>query len=97
MSEQTGRERGLSVTVKYKDGSGKGYDMPWAVFHGAPSEIREDVITYFGLVDNETKDGNGNDLPLHYVVLNAQQYSHQLRGFTNSLPGKITEVKTKGG
>lgn len=42
MSDVKGR--GLTATVKY----GKGYDETWVSFSGSPSEIREDIIDFFG-------------------------------------------------
>lgn len=37
--------RSMSVTVKY----GKGFEAPWAVFHGSPDEVREDICKFFDL------------------------------------------------
>ena len=95
MSEN--RERGLSVTVKYKDDKGKGYDQPWVVFQGTVDQIREDIIAFFGLIGNETKDAEGNDLALHYLVLNANEYAHLLRRTLQALPGKVVDVQQKAG
>jgi hypothetical protein len=45
VSSENSKARGITVTVKYNGDKA----APWAVFYGSPSEIREDVISYFGL------------------------------------------------
>lgn len=76
----------LTVTIKYQENSNK-YDQPWAVFHGDVQSIREDIIRYFELTDDEHKG-----LPLHAVVLNARRYAHGLNTFASVLGGAVVEV-----
>ncbi|XVV02748.1 hypothetical protein ACQPW3_36175 [Actinosynnema sp. CA-248983] len=45
MSSENSKARGITVTVKYNGDKA----APWAVFYGSPSEIRVDVISFFGL------------------------------------------------
>ncbi|MFF4510576.1 hypothetical protein [Streptomyces mirabilis] len=57
----------LSVTIKY----GKSYDDTWAVFKGTTSEIRADILDFFGM-DPATQVG----LSLSSIVTNATQVAH---------------------
>ena len=94
MAEKAEENTRLSVTVKYKDVKGKGYDMPWVVFHGTVDTIRRDIVQFFGFEDVEVKNGDGTDLPLHALVLNANTYAHQLQGVTQTLGATVTAVQT---
>ena len=90
MAEKADENARLSVTVKYKDVKGKGYDMPWVVFHGTVDTIRRDIVQFFGFEDVEVKNEDGTDLPLHALVLNANTYAHQLQGVTQTLGATVT-------
>ena len=94
MAEKAEENTRLSVTVKYKDVKGKGYDMPWVVFHGTVDTIRRDIVQFFGFEDVEVKNEDGTDLPLHALVLNANTYAHQLQGVTQTLGATVTAVQT---
>lgn len=74
--------RGISVTIKYP--KPKYQDAPWGVFHGNPSEVREDIIAAFGF-DGESVA----DLTLHEVVLKAQEAVQGAGNVANSLGGKV--------
>lgn len=66
----------MSVTIKY----GKGHDDTWAGFTGSPEDIREYVISYFGL-DRASVAGLTTD----EVVLNATQLAHSTRNVAAAL------------
>ncbi|MFF3249751.1 hypothetical protein ACFYWP_01805 [Actinacidiphila glaucinigra] len=57
----------MKVTIKY----GKGYDDSWVVFEGPTSEIRAEILDYFGM-DPETQRG----LSLSSIVVNATNIAH---------------------
>lgn len=59
--------RGITVTIKY----GKGYEQTWAVFHGLPDEVREDIVSFFGM-----QGENVVNLTLSDVVVNATSIAH---------------------
>jgi hypothetical protein len=59
--------RGITVTIKY----GKGYEQPWAVFHGSTGQIRDDLTAFFGMNPDETAG-----LTLSDLVVNAMTSAH---------------------
>lgn len=59
--------RELTVTIKY----GKGYEETWAVFKGMVTEVREDIIAYFG-IDSASVAGQ----TLSELVVNATSIAH---------------------
>lgn len=64
-NDQAGR--GVTVTIKY----GKGYEETWAVFRGTVSQVREDIISYFGV------DGASvASLTLSELVVNVTNLAH---------------------
>lgn len=54
----------MTATIKY----GKGYEAPWAVFHGSPSEVREDMVEAFGLDEEFVKS-----LTVSELIINVSQ------------------------
>ena len=90
MAEKADENARLSVTVKYKDVKGKGYDMPWVVFHGTVDTIRRDIVQFFGFEDVEVKNEDVNDanLPLYIAEIDgARKYIIPMTG--NGLWGGI--------
>lgn len=72
-----GRE--VTCTIKF----GKGYEDTWLVFRGRPSEIRDDLISSFGLDAEECED-----LTLAEVALNATNQAHGMGNVGATLGGK---------
>ncbi|WP_432006289.1 hypothetical protein [Streptomyces parvus] len=72
----------LSVTIKYD----KGHDATWAVFRGTTSEIRADILDFFGM-DPATQQG----LSLSSVVTNATQIAHGKGLIATSLGATVVE------
>ncbi len=77
-SEPAGR--GMTVTIKY----GAGYDEPWAVFHGRPDEIEEDLTTYFGIPSDAVQG-----LTLSEIVVNASALAHGLSAVASGLGATV--------
>lgn len=69
-------ERSTTVTIKY----GKNYDDTWAVFKGAPIEVRQDIVDYYGLAPER-------EWTLNDVVLAATQAAHGLGAIVNGFGG----------
>ncbi|MFE1842022.1 hypothetical protein [Streptomyces sp. NPDC059515] len=59
--------RGITVTIKY----GKSYEDTWAVFKGSASEVRSDILDYFG-IESDSVTG----LTLSDIVTNATNIAH---------------------
>ncbi|ATI18816.1 hypothetical protein SEA_DIANE_32 [Streptomyces phage Diane] len=74
-----------TVTIKY----GKGYDDTWAVFKGTASEIRANILDFFGM-DPETQVG----LSLSSVVVNATNIAHSKGLIATALGATVVEEKT---
>jgi len=55
----------MVLTVKY----GKGYEAPWAVFHGQPNEVREDIATWFGIEPSAVVELTGSELAINVSQL----------------------------
>lgn len=70
--------RGVTVTIKY----GRGYESPWAVFHGQPDEVRADLTAFFGL-SAEAVAG----LTLSDIVVNATTQAHAVATIATGLGG----------
>ncbi len=60
-------ERTVTVTIKY----GKGYEETWAVFKGSTGEVREDILTYFGI-----ESASVASLTLSELVVNVTNLAH---------------------
>lgn len=73
--------RGVTVTIKYS----KGYESPWIVFRGTPSEVIEDLGATFG-IDTE-------GLTLSEVVHNATAQAHRM----NNLGDRLGAVSVSAG
>ncbi|MFI5942219.1 hypothetical protein ACIBCB_18445 [Streptomyces uncialis] len=77
MSQQN---HGVSVTIKY----GQGYQDTWAVFRGTPSDVRAQVLDFFGfecqLVTN---------LTLSELVVEATSIAHGTGDIAGILGGRI--------
>ncbi|MFF4054596.1 hypothetical protein ACFYZ0_02230 [Streptomyces sp. NPDC001708] len=71
-----------TVTIKY----GKGYDDTWAVFRGSASEIRADIMEFFGM-DPATQAG----LSLSSIVTNATQIAHGKALIATALGATVVE------
>lgn len=74
----------MKVTIKY----GKGYDDSWVVFEGTSSEVRAEVIDYFGM-DPDTQLG----LSLSSIVVNATNVAHGKALIATSLGATVVEEK----
>jgi hypothetical protein len=72
----------LSVTIKYD----KGHDATWAVFRGTTTEIRADILDFFGM-DPATQVG----LSLSSVVTNATQIAHGKGLIATALGATVVE------
>ncbi|GIF02243.1 hypothetical protein [Paractinoplanes rishiriensis] len=70
--------RGVTVTIKY----GRGYEAPWAVFHGQPHEIRDDIAAFFGMTAATTAG-----LTLSDIVVNATAQAHGVETIASGLGG----------
>ncbi|QFG10700.1 hypothetical protein SEA_ANIMUS_32 [Streptomyces phage Animus] len=71
-----------TVTIKY----GKGYDDTWAVFKGTATEIRANILEFFGM-DPATQQG----LSLSSVVVNATNIAHGKGLIATQLGGTVIE------
>lgn len=80
-----GPGRGVTVTVKY----GKGYEEPWAVFRGLVREVREDIITFFGL-DRESVA----ELTLSEITVNAKQVAQGKGAVASKLGGTVISSRS---
>ena len=78
MSEDNSRGRGASTTIK----NGKGYEESWHNFTGEPYDVREDIISYFGL-DRESVAG----LSAFEVTLVAERIAHGAKNVSRVLGG----------
>lgn len=76
----------LSVTIKYD----KGHDATWAVFRGTTSEIRADILDFFGM-DPATQVG----LSLSSIVTNATQIAHGKGLIATALGATVVEETTE--
>ncbi|WP_329289584.1 hypothetical protein [Streptomyces pseudovenezuelae] len=74
-----------TVTIKY----GKGYDDTWAVFRGSASELRADILEFFGM-DPATQAG----LSLSSIVTNATQVAHGKALIATALGATVVEETT---
>lgn len=72
--------RELTVTIKY----GKGYEETWAVFKGNPDEVREDIISYFGLMRDSV-----TELTLSELVVEVTSLAHGKGNIARFLGGTI--------
>ncbi|MEU8133221.1 hypothetical protein [Streptodolium elevatio] len=70
-----------SVTIKY----GKGHDDSWVVFRGTLSEIRANIMEYFGM-DPESQRG----LSLDSIVINATNIAHSKGLLGSQLGATVT-------
>jgi hypothetical protein len=70
----------MTVTIKY----GTGYDEPWAVFHGRPDEIQEDLTAYFGIPSDAVQG-----LTLSEIVVNATAMAHGLSAVVSGLGATV--------
>jgi hypothetical protein len=68
------------VTIKY----GKGYEQPWAVFHGAVEQVREDIVSFFGMPAYEAAG-----LTLSDLVVNATNLAHAVGAIAAGLGGTV--------
>ncbi|WDS51748.1 hypothetical protein SEA_TRIUMPH_34 [Streptomyces phage Triumph] len=74
-----------SVTIKY----GKGYDDTWAVFKGTATEIRANILEFFGM-DPATQQG----LSLSSIVVNATNLAHGKGLIATALGATVVEETT---
>ena len=72
--------RGVTVTIKH----GKGYQDTWSVFKGLPHEVREDLISYFAIPEEQHFE-----LSLHEVVVNATTLAHGVGNVAGKLGGTV--------
>ncbi|WJN63443.1 hypothetical protein [Streptomyces phage phiScoe56] len=72
--------RELTVTIKY----GKGYEETWAVFKGNPEEVREDIISYFGVMRDSV-----SELTLSELVVEMTSLAHGKGNIARFLGGTI--------
>lgn len=72
--------RELTVTIKY----GKGYEETWAVFKGSPDEVREDIISYFGVMRDSV-----SELTLSELVVEMTSLAHGKGNIARFLGGTI--------
>ncbi|WJN62732.1 hypothetical protein [Streptomyces phage phiScoe15] len=72
--------RELTVTIKY----GKGYEETWAVFKGSPEEVREDIISYFGVMRDSV-----SELTLSELVVEMTSLAHGKGNIARFLGGTI--------
>ena len=77
--------RSITITMKY----GKGFEEPWAVFRGLSSEVREDIITFFGF-DRESVA----DLTLDSIVANGAKKAQAVRSASTALGGTVISEGT---
>lgn len=70
----------IGITVKY----GKGYEETWAGFKGEASEVRADLLAYFGL-DAEEHAG----LTLNELVVNCTTMAHSTTFAVKTLGGTV--------
>lgn len=75
----------ITITIKY----GKTYEDTWAVFRGAPAEIRANILEYFGM-DPETQVG----LSLSSIVVNATNVAHGKGLIATALGATVIEETT---
>lgn len=75
----------ITITIKY----GKTYEDTWAVFRGAPGEIRANILEYFGM-DPETQVG----LSLSSIVVNATNLAHGKGLIATALGATVIEETT---
>ncbi|MER6231723.1 hypothetical protein ABT169_21610 [Streptomyces sp. NPDC001616] len=75
----------MKITIKY----GKSYEDTWAVFEGTTTELRAEIIDYFGM-DAETQRG----LSLSSIVVNATQVAHGKGLIATSLGATVIEETT---
>lgn len=78
------RGRGITVTVKY----GTGYDQPWVVFHGLVEEVRDDIVSFFGI-----QRENVVNLTLSDLVVNATSAAHGVGALASSLGATVIESR----
>lgn len=78
----------VTVTIKYRDGSGKGFDEPWAVFRGPLQEVRQNIVAFFGVSDEPT-------FTLHDVVVNAKRIAHGVEAVASGLGGKVIPLPSR--
>ncbi|WLW38583.1 hypothetical protein [Streptomyces phage Verabelle] len=79
--------RELTVTIKY----GKGYEETWAVFKGNPDEVREDIISYFGLMRDSV-----TELTLSELVVEVTSLAHGKGNIARFLGGTIIPPSEAG-
>lgn len=72
----------ITITIKY----GKGHDDSWAVFRGTPTEIRANILEFYGM-DPASQQG----LSLSSVVVNATQIAHGKGLIATSLGATVVE------
>ncbi|MEV1109916.1 hypothetical protein AB0I95_14835 [Micromonospora sp. NPDC049751] len=72
--------RSVTATIKY----GKGYEHTWLVFKGQPHEVREDVVSAFGLPPEQHEE-----LTLHEIVVNATTVAHGVGNVAGKLGGTV--------
>ena len=75
------KERGLSVTVKH----GKGYEDSWEVFSGSPAEIREDMLSFYGIDAGDVSMLTTHEL---VAVISAQVHSEDVGDIFARLSGE---------
>jgi hypothetical protein len=79
--------RELTVTIKY----GKGYEETWAVFKGGTDEVREDIISYFGLMRDSV-----TELTLSELVVEVTSLAHGKGNIARFLGGTIIPPSEAG-
>lgn len=77
--------RGITVTIKY----GKGYEQSWVVFHGLAEEIRDDIVSFFGM-----QRENVVNLTLSELVVNATSVAHGLGNLAAGLSATVVESRS---
>ncbi|MFG1602832.1 hypothetical protein [Actinoplanes sp. NPDC049265] len=75
---------GITVTIKY----GKGYEQPWAVFHGTTEQVREDIATFFGMQPDDVAG-----LTLSDLVANATTAAQAVGALTSGLGATVVESR----
>lgn len=72
--------RGVTITIKY----GKGYEETWAVFRGRPDEVRDDILTFFGIDRESVAEQTLSD-----VVVTATSIAHGKGNVARYLGGNV--------
>lgn len=88
MTEASGRDRGVGVTLK----GATGYDAPWITFSGSVDEVKADIVAAFGF----DPDLGANELDLHDLAVEAAKAFQAQWGVAATLGGKPVSKRSSG-